>query len=708
MKTQHFNHCIIEKNMFRIKNLCFTYLILSTTFICGMKLTTSQNEKIHAETLKKEQQCIPKNIRALHKVINKYDDNNTPIVKLIQDINDQLPYTSTTTEILRGLSITCNRFNELVDSYIAEHITNEEIFTKLSNQLQNHILSQGIKSTCNPILLPYTTSLQKTSVKFVSSLLVATLHFQTEYGWATSLDYQRPYTAKQLHYFDIAKNTLLQNNKIIYPMEDLCDTIPYHNQPNYKDDKENTTSSYWDCVSKWNKESQLTHKMDTFPNGTLVVTYPWGGIKVYNNKDICYFAVDKSIASVCCYSDNKNIILGSYDGSVTIVDITQKNDKQYTTKNYFKEHYKYQKISHPLTIPICQLQDKEPITHIVSLDDELFFSTKNHLFKAQISKTTESINYEKLSDSNNLITAITLVDKNPVFATDNGDITILYDNNTQKLSPYKDSPCINCMFSYTDSKQKTFLLTGTNHGVLEMWAISRDYKTIKLSSQMYIKHEHPIYSIEVSPDKERILVKTTESVKKTNNSHEKYVDHVYLYSTPENFPKHIENYYKKISKIETLYNNHQNNAQVLYKLFVQHIAFLNSKHTIKGSSIKETIKTTILQLLANKVTIVTLHDLTATLLLFDGVRIGQSSVYCTPDKMEKNPPDDIINAIINKQKEIFADRTKYFYTNKTLTKEQLNTFAKHFEVEINWKKLLDKNTQEIASCIEPTNPTFYL
>src|SRR5581483_11230620 len=100
------------------------------------------------------------------------------------------------------------------------------------------------------------------------------------------------------------------------------------------------------------KESQLTNKMGLL-NDNLVVTYPWGGIKINGKKkeDVHYFAINNSISSLYCLEHNCIIILGSYDGTLTIIDTTQKNtDPNYTTKNFINEDYEAKTVIHPRTV----------------------------------------------------------------------------------------------------------------------------------------------------------------------------------------------------------------------------------------------------------------------------------------------------------------------------------------------------------------------
>src|SRR5579864_5360835 len=102
-----------------------------------------------------------------------------------------------------------------------------------------------------------------------------------------------------------------------------------------------------------------------------------------------------------------------------------------------------------------------------------------------------------------------------------------------------------------------------------------------------------IYSIEVSADKKRILVKTTEYKAETKDTHAQYIDHAYLYSTPEQLCQDSQHYgaritkiNARITKINNLYKTHQKSAQLLYKIYTQNIDFLNSKNTNKSSALK--------------------------------------------------------------------------------------------------------------------------
>src|SRR5581483_9935629 len=153
-------------------------------------------------------------------------------------------------------------------------------------------------------------------------------------------------------------------------------------------------------------------------------------------EDVHYFAINNSISSLYCLEHNCIIILGSYDGTLTIIDTTQKNtDPNYTTKNFINEDYEAKTVIHPRTVAKGHIDTQLPIIGIAYNDNALYCATKNTIYTCPTplftTNTETALNITQVCsvDDDNNITAISLCNTNLTYATDKGMVTILYENN---------------------------------------------------------------------------------------------------------------------------------------------------------------------------------------------------------------------------------------------------------------------------------------
>src|SRR5205085_2706317 len=144
--------------------------------------------------------------------------------------------------------------------------------------------------------------------------------------------YMAYYTAKKFEiiYPHGPNQTIIYERELPYEIhKEMFEGPQYNSMPIYDSNQESTM---FDISKEWNQISEANAKMAVFPNGSSIITYPWGGIEMHNNsldrRRISYFAINNSISAACCAPDNKHVALGSYDGTITIIDITQEETKK--------------------------------------------------------------------------------------------------------------------------------------------------------------------------------------------------------------------------------------------------------------------------------------------------------------------------------------------------------------------------------------------
>lgn len=444
---------------------------------------------------------------------------------------------------------------------------------------------------------------------------------------------------------------------------------------------------------------------------------PWGGITIKKkNEKKQRFVINNSISSVACLSDNKTVVLGSYDGTITLIDITQKDtdpdhrpQKQYFLKKVEYDYTPRENIPSVYTVATHCIQGG-PISHIIACDENTFLiANDNSLYT--VTRDNKNLKTELLA--NDAAVGLTSIDEKIIY-TDQKTVSIRENNTTKEYDLYQnDNESITSIGSYKNDTDY-FIVTGTDHGSLDIWRIFSS--TSPYSNQApfliaHINHDHPIISIEMSPKKEKILIKTRESID-LQHDNKKYIDHFFIYDVPEYIASLVKEYKTKCTSIQTLYERHQKtqNACVLYKIFTQNMNFLDSKYTTLALALKENLIaaiTTIIQ----KTPVHSLTDLKNMLLLFDDMRIGnpmKAKFAADPRSIPTDPLDRINSPIIQAQKTIFAQTVQQLFQHNTFTKRELNEFATHFSVTIDWEKLLNRQTTDIGSCITSANFTLFM
>src|SRR5205085_3805044 len=123
-----------------------------------------------------------------------------------------------------------------------------------------------------------------------------------------------------------------------------------------------------------------------------------------------------SISAACCAPDNKHVALGSYDGTITIIDITQEDTKkqcQAQFEDYFL-FFKDKTTKHPSIIARYQSNCKTPIKHIKYDENGIIFSRKRNIYRGnllpQTSDIGQTLEVKKLLESTNPITAFDVID----------------------------------------------------------------------------------------------------------------------------------------------------------------------------------------------------------------------------------------------------------------------------------------------------------
>jgi len=678
------------------------------------------------DKIAKELSEIPADITKISEKINKQfeERKTTDIYQLVAEIDYLIPGKTTIPQIIQGLQKQCPFFAQKINDCAEQYVLDgcKWKYNNLSSSFMNHIQTQALCNTRSTIPLTFAGIWQKTSLKFRSAATVAILRLISDNGMHSDSEEKPPRTMWHFEVFDIELNTTKQANPFYYDVsKEICDTEKYPNQPSYGeyDKKKN---NYYKLLSNWHAESQLTIRMSSFPNGATVITYPWGGIEIccrhFNQKIL---TVNNSIASVCCFPDNKHFALGSYDGYITIIDITQENYKTKHFDNYFTKDLLEDTSEHPLTVTTQQVS-ADPITHIIYDDEVLFFATKNNIYKTWLPNPSEKKDFicAKFDDGKNYtITAFNSLNGWYLFGTDSGTIT-LWCKDTNNFHHRIDHTIdandpISCLCHYTNDNDQTYVVSGTLNGCLDVWSVPQCYSMNDnnyLTNITHIQHDHPIYSVEISPDKQHILVKTTEcktTEEKEKNTEEdcekKYIDHAYIYSTPDNLLHYYQQRVAKIDSITRLCDKHYNNGPLLYKLFVNNIRFLCAHNTDKTTKVKTDLFNSLTYALQDT-EITNLEELKNFLLGFGEIRIGESArIYHSGQEPSQStdPLDEIKVIIKNAQLLRCAQTIKTLYQQRPCSKRMLEQFAHNFDVKIEWATLLNPDTGNIAVAIKTIN-----
>jgi len=328
---------------------------------------------------------------------------------------------------------------------------------------------------------------------------------------------------------------------------------------------------------EWLKKPQINEAIDTFSDGSMIITHPWGGIELHNSTEHKNFIINNSISSVSCSPTNNNLIaLGSYDGTITLIDINQE-DNQIVPKRNFNKFYHDDNVLQKLPSIVNSYTNKinSPITSIHYYHDNMIvFSSENYVYSWNPTCENEpSIVYV----ANAELIHSTYKDDLCAYSTKQNDIILIDLKENKEISLKKHSSQINALCFYKRSNDYS-LITGDENGDVILWEIAQNEITKSLS----IQHDFPVYYVEVTNNREKIIIKTTH-----RDQQYKHIANETIIScpTPHMLGKAIqgrENLYdyltndllKKNDNPHDLYKSLQNNKVVLYNKLDEKSTFI--------------------------------------------------------------------------------------------------------------------------------------
>jgi WD40 repeat protein len=397
-------------------------------------------------------------------------------------------------------------------------------------------------------------------------------------------------------YYDVKNELYREQNKV------------YQGEPFYNPGGDKAYKS----KGHWLKQHELTNCLDTFPNNSLVVTHTWGGIELHKEKNIEQFIIGNSISSVCCASDNKHIALGSYDGTVTVIDITQENYQTPQLHESFKKYFgkAHRREKHPLVISSCKLPENRPITTVKYSPDgkKVLFCSGKSLYCTDT--TTEKPVPSCLFTVENQIKFFTQVENMIACVLQDKDqekdcdTLIIINEQSKQISSIKHSSCINSICSYSNNDHH-YIITGDMQGNVIIWNIGKT----ELIINMLLEHNFPVHTVEVTKDNQHIAIKITEDAvdKRYNFKYKK--DNVIFYPTPHTLQTCAEKQLEEITNISALFEEKNNDPKELYKILSDHQLTLYTKKNKDLINLKDTIENRIIEILAEQSFIASITDI---------------------------------------------------------------------------------------------------
>lgn len=350
----------------------------------------------------------------------------------------------------------------------------------------------------------------------------------------------------------------------------------YLNEPFYN---KNPDESY-QAKNNWLEHHELTNCLDTFSDNRFVLTHAWGGIEIHNGKNVEQFIIGNSISSVSCSLNNKHIALGSYDGTITIIDTTQEESTAPITKAHFKDYAgkKYADQKYPRILVSEQLS-KNTINNIqYHLDHKtILFSSGKNLFCMKLLDNGLYAEHDILFASESSITHFTQINNFIACVSEKNILTIIDLNHKQKDISFQHTSSITAIHPYINEQDNHFI-TGDLQGNVCIWKIG----SMDLIIDMLIPHNHPIHLVEVTKDNKHIVVKITEKMQNGRTADKK--DNIIIYPTPHVLPELIQKQAQFISGIEEKLAELSSDPVSLYQLLSEH------KETLYASNHEDIIE----------------------------------------------------------------------------------------------------------------------
>ncbi len=405
-------------------------------------------------------------------------------------------------------------------------------------------------------------------------------------GWSSMCMEERPSYYKRITLCDLTSygcNTL--SNKYYNLSKEINTNTNnlYLNEPAY-------TGKY-NQKAQWLSKPQSNNVMDTFLDSSLVIIHPWGGIEIHNGQQKQYFAINHSLSSVSCSPTTNNLIaLGSFDGTITIIDISREGADQDNGRQ-FKDYYPSNEniLQHPpYSVNCWQETSNTPITAVYYCsEDMIYFSSGQYLYSwnqpldpkskpKNIHTSEHPIQHSAFKK--NIIAYSTITNK-----------VVFFDPIGNDLIESANHPCqINTICIYQHNEKNIFV-TGDEDGNVIFWEINNK----KLVKRLTLSCDFPVHCVEITNNQEKLLIKVTQRDKNNNIENET----ILCCPTPHQLLQVIHEREQQYESIQDALRSSANNAQELYDILQQNKQFLYASPNKKSSAITTFTEKNILDLI---------------------------------------------------------------------------------------------------------------
>ncbi|HSC25390.1 MAG TPA: hypothetical protein VLB80_04225 [Candidatus Babeliales bacterium] len=486
------------------------------------------------------------------------------------------------------------------------------------------------------------------------------------------------YSYKTIVTLNLTNSESQELSKQSYEVKNECyleKNDAYLNEPIYQVAPEQHVT---EAKNLWLKNHELTNRLDTFPDGSLILTHQWGGIELHNNNNnnnqIKRFIINNSICSVNCSSNNNSILaLGSYDGTITIIDISQEEANPTDINRSFKTYYdnNIPDPYYPHILFSYKHTSDNPITSINFCSDKnkVIFCSGENLYSLQTNGENPQLLF---TDVAKIKYFIKTHDEKIICVSEENTITVI---NTEKLKCSKHvtitHPCsINTLCLYPTNKD-TYFITGDSNGDVIIWNMNHD----KLIPQTILPHAAPIHLVNVTKNNTYIIVKQTKSKKYQSGNNTYNKDNVIFYPTYDYFINDIQEYTAVVNDLTYQYEQNINNIIPLYNLLKNNQLFFFKAKSRNGKILKDNICTSIDQILTDQKIISSINSI-------DSLKKFRSSILLILNNGFNSNSNSktfikINNHIYSLLEDLAADvLTEILNKNRNNTKKQIKEFAR--------------------------------
>jgi|GEM_PF-5657984 len=612
-----------------------------TTLPTSEEMKRAAVEKANKKDLSKQKENFLSTIETTKGNVNLLltgdEFHNQKIWTQLESVDKRIPLRKDTSVIINQLYADIPAFKKLIDDAAVEQLTQDDCIIP-HNCTADHTLKRCVNTKAMALFLNnnkykvplvYENHWQKTSVKMMNDESILMFSAAIEGPSGQGCRGNEFIATNFIQKFNMGIScslTSIIRNRWYNIRTELFDKDPYQDQPTYGGNVEGISAD--DVKGRWLKESQLTNQCATFPDNSFVVTHVWGGIEVHRGQTVENFIINNSIASVSCCSDNKKIVIGSYDGTITIVDISQtSNDPKEMSKKIFDQYFKSKDYADnicPMTVASARLACGTAVRHITHISKDTFIFSDSDLDQQNIFQGTlqgDKIEIYSLHTTAPLTCLTTCQYQDAWYAAygnKDGDVFV-YDTNKNQVVfslPNQSNGSVTALSFYAPTlsgkNDDMCLVVGTDKGQLSWWIVSPLRGVECLTT---IDHTFPISSIQVAPNNEHITVKVTEP-----KSEYKYEDHIFVYSAPHTM---CESKQKDAKKMNKIMKQLKNEPEDLYKILCNNAYFLYLKNIKGAKELGDQMSENILRGLQNmNCSAMSLDELGQFLRAFPGVDIA--------------------------------------------------------------------------------------